>query len=288
MKHYTIFCLLLLGLPGSLMARPTTGDSLQYLTVRDTVFLELNSVNEKIFTHTIEPKQTLFSLAKFYGLSLEELYVYNPGLRDEILQPGLQVQVPIPNRAIKRYYVVEKFGGVPHAPVFYQVKKGDSLYGICKRLFKMPMDTVMARSGLKSSHIYPGQLLRVGWISTAGIPAEHQQLKSIPPAWRDSETLRRRFEIASRGMQSVQEKGVATWPKEVNLPVGLYVLHRKAALNSIVEITNPMNDRKVYARVMGKLPAIYTSNVKILVTPRIVQLLGVRDNQFRAEVRYLK
>ena len=288
MKHYTLLGLIVMGLYLNLNSRPLTGDSLQYLTVRDTVFLELNGINEKIFVHTIAPKQTLYSLAKFYGLSVEELYVYNPGLKDRVTNPGLQVSVPIPNRAIKRYYVADKFGGVPHAPVFYRVKKGDSLYGICKRLFKMPMDTVMRRSGLVDANIQPGQLLRVGWMSTAGIPEEDQKLKSIPPAWRESEALRRRFEVAVRGLNVSQEKGVGTWPKEVNLPVGLYVLHRHAKLNSIIELTNPMNNRKVYARVMGKMPQIYTSNVKVLVTPKIVSLLGIRDNQFRTEIRYIK
>jgi hypothetical protein len=59
-----------------------TGDSLYYLLPTDTVILSIEQYGEKIFTHRLEKKQTLYSLAHFYGLSVEELYYYNPGLKE--------------------------------------------------------------------------------------------------------------------------------------------------------------------------------------------------------------
>jgi hypothetical protein len=62
--------ILLLLLPGHLFA---TGDSLRYLTPRDTIILSVSANEEKIFEHKIVKGQTIFSLAKFYGLKMDEL-----------------------------------------------------------------------------------------------------------------------------------------------------------------------------------------------------------------------
>ena len=80
-----------------------TGDSLYYLTAKDTIFLAVDESNEKIFEHQIEKKQTLFSLAKFYGMTIEELTLYNEALKNPVISIGQKIKIPIPNRAIIRY-----------------------------------------------------------------------------------------------------------------------------------------------------------------------------------------
>ena len=80
-----------------------TGDSTQYLSIQDTIFLDFSVYQEKTFHHYIAPKQTLYSLAKFYGMSVEELYFYNPTLRDSAIAIGQQIKIPIPNKSIIRY-----------------------------------------------------------------------------------------------------------------------------------------------------------------------------------------
>ena len=80
-----------------------TGDSLHYLTTKDTIFLSSDYEGQKIFIHTMEPKQTLYSLSKFYGLSLDELYYYNPANEGGKYGIGSEIKIPIPNRSIIRY-----------------------------------------------------------------------------------------------------------------------------------------------------------------------------------------
>ena len=46
------------------------GDSLTYLTPQDTMVLKIGDYGEKIFVHTLKPQQTLYSLARFYGLRM--------------------------------------------------------------------------------------------------------------------------------------------------------------------------------------------------------------------------
>jgi LysM repeat protein len=48
-------------------------DSVVYLSASDTLVTFVHPMGELMFTHTLEPGQTLFSLAKTYGLSMPEL-----------------------------------------------------------------------------------------------------------------------------------------------------------------------------------------------------------------------
>ena len=90
--------ILLLLLPGYLFA---TGDSLRYLTPRDTIVLSVSASEEKIFEHKIVKGQTIFSLAKFYGLKMDVLRYLNPSLNFDVVNPNQSIKVVIPNRAIK-------------------------------------------------------------------------------------------------------------------------------------------------------------------------------------------
>ncbi|HOY19874.1 MAG TPA: hypothetical protein PLC89_21355, partial [Haliscomenobacter sp.] len=67
--------ILFLLLPGYVFA---TGDSLRYLTPRDTIILSVGANDAKIFEHKIEKGQTIFSLARFYGLKMDALRYLNP------------------------------------------------------------------------------------------------------------------------------------------------------------------------------------------------------------------
>jgi len=65
-----------------------TGDDTYYLLPKDSIFLNVGILSEKIFQHKLAPGQTLFSLANFYGLTLTELYFYNPELKNNAYNIG--------------------------------------------------------------------------------------------------------------------------------------------------------------------------------------------------------
>lgn len=265
----------------------STGDSSRYLTLKDTIFLEINSFEEKIFGHTIEAKQTLFSLSQYYGLSLEEVLAYNPELRDQPLSLGQTVIVPIPNRAIKRYKTKD-FKIEEHIPVFYKVKGGDTMYRIAKKHFKMPIDTLLERNKMNSFIISPGDIIRVGWMEIKGID-ESQRVKRGGPEMIRNSKYQRQFLEAKKYKREYNEQGVAFWQKDGKKKTGLYALHRKAPLNSYIAVTNPMKKRTVYVKVIGRLPAnVYKDNVVVVVSSSAAKFLGAKDARFFSKVQYLR
>ncbi len=272
---------------GIIFSNPTsaTGDSLNYLTLKDTIFLTVSPFNEKIFEHQVEPKQTLYSLARFYGLSVEELYSYNPGLEIGNLRIGQRLSIPIPNRAIIRYKT-EIFDSTRFIPVYYVVRKGDTMYGISRYMFRMPIDSIMQRNMLQEPELRTGQRIHVGWMSIDGIPEEFRQFRGGPLERRNA-AMKKVYLRSNTGKKENQHQGAAYWIKDSKEDSDFYALHRNAPLYSIIEVTNPMNNRVVYVKVIGKIPdTAYRDNVVVVLSPLAAKALGAVDPQFFVRVTY--
>ena len=50
-----------------------------------------------------------------------------------------------------------------------------------------------------------------------------------------------------------------------------------------------MNNRKVYAKVIGRIPEnVYGSDVVVVISSKVANFLGAKDPRFFVRVRYLK
>lgn len=259
-----------------------TGDSTRYLLPHDTLFLEIH-YGQMVTTHTVEQGQTLFSLAKFYGLTTEEIKYYNPGMGDRlsILQ---DVQIPVPTKAIMRVKP-DTFYRWAYAPLFYRIRPGDTLYGLSKRFFKMPMDTVRQRLDHFDGTLRTGQLYFVGWISTSGIPRALRE-ELVHPLFRQNYALEKYIiQYVAEGKRKKEVSGAAFW-EEGKDDQHFFALHNEAPIDSYIRIYNPMKKRHIFAKVIGRLPRSTPPNVQIYLTSRCAKLLGARDPQFFVEIEY--
>ncbi|MBL0118284.1 MAG: hypothetical protein IPP89_04710 [Saprospiraceae bacterium] len=69
----------------------------------------------------------------------------------------------------------------------------------------------------------------------------------------------------------------------------MYVLHKSAAVGSIISITNPMFNTTIYAKVAGTIPAnTYPDDIKVIVSPEVAAKLGAKDAKFFTRISYLK
>ncbi|MEM9821968.1 MAG: LysM peptidoglycan-binding domain-containing protein [Bacteroidota bacterium] len=282
-KHYIhLFCYFL-ALP--LLSAET--DSLGYLLPKDTIFISIGEFQEKIFEHTVSEQQTLYSIARFYGLALEELYAYNGFLESSTLSIGQKLNIPIPNRSIIRYRKAG-FDEQNHVPICYRVKKYDTLYRIAKVNFRMPIDTMVLRNQMTSEQLDVGQILHIGWMNIDGIPSHHRKFRGHPE-YKQNQKYRRTYIRGSQAKKEWSEQGVAYWQKDQQKQSNFYALHRKAPINSIIGITNPMNGRTVYAKVIGRLPdAVYGDEVVTVVSSKTAKALGAKDTRFFVRIKFLK
>lgn len=266
-------------------AAAITGDSIHYLVAGDSIILKLDAIGDKYFDHCIEAKQTLYSLAKFYGLSVEELYYYNPGLKEQTLKIGMSVSIPIPNRAIFRYQP-KQFKASNYVPIFYQVQKGETMYRISKTYFEMPVEDLQKRNGMTDHNVKTGQILHIGWMSINGVPDSLRRVHGGPLA-RRMNALKKLYLRENTNKAEVVKQGVAAWPKGSKESSDLYALHRTAPINSVIEVTNPMKDRTIHLIVIGRIPeSAFEPDVKVVVSPLAAEVLGVVDARFFSRIKY--
>jgi LysM repeat protein len=253
------------------------------LTSKDSLFLAVSN-GKKFVYHPIKAKQTLFSISKYYSISLEELYEHNPQYRtDPTLRAGTKVKIPIPNMAIKRYKN-KKFVASKNTPIYYKVQNGDNLYQICKRNFDMPVDSILKRNNLKSNNIRPGQILLVAWMGTEGVLPEWRPVRQ----YTQSDAHKARYEQEKTKRREVESQGVCFWQKDSKEKGDLYALHREAAIGTVMCVVNPMGGRTVYAKVIGRIPEGYERNVEVVLSPEAARTLGARDPRFFVKVKFLK
>lgn len=276
-----ILPLFFLVLPLSLKA---TGDSSRYLLPTDTLRLTISSFGEKLIDHYFEKGQTLFSLSKFYGLSVEELKYYNPGLMDGV-KIGDRVQIPIPNRAIIRYPDAT-FDYTSHVPLYYRVEKGDTYYGLSKRIFKMPMEEIQRRLLPPDIELRVGQRFFVGWMSTDGIPESFRLVRGHP-LFRKNQELRPLYLGQSNRKKTKVIAGAATAIKNSKNQSSFLVLFDGVPEGSYVEVFYPMRNRRVLAKVVGEIPgSLYEPNIRLVVSPLTAKLLGAKDDEFYVKIFY--
>ncbi len=301
-----------------------TGNNVKYLTEKDTVIIQVTEAGQKIFQHKIESGQTLYSLSKFYGLDVYSIYDFNPWLKNKVLSVRDLVKVPIGDKLIHTNHPGEHMENF--APVYYQVKQKDNLFRIARRYFDIPIELVKIRNSIEDTHLAIGQYLLIGWISTEGAnrhkasvdekialeqPQDiaHQEEEEVIPEPNaplkvdeaegtteengnirtENAELKDEFEIPEIEFVYKEQRGIAVWNKEIGHMTDLYALHRDAPVGSTLEITNPMIDKTIYAKVIDHMPTnMYPHQVCIVVSPAIANLLGAVDSRFFVKVRYLE
>lgn len=256
--------------------------NIEYLSYKDTLFVSVDAqTGDKICNYTIKQGQTLYSLARFFGMNEEELYSYNPKLSSNKLTVGQVVRVPIANKAIRRTMGTD-FKRWKFAPVYFIVQKGDNLYNIARRLYHVAEDSVAKWNNLKTHTLTVGQRLHVGWMSINGVPDSLRSTKN------SMESNARKAELNFEKQKKISEqRGSAFWIKKGNPKTDFYCLHRTAKKGSYVAITNGQTGRTVHAKVLGSIPdKAYPSEIVLLVSPSVARYLGAVDEKFFVKIKY--
>lgn len=263
--------------------------------------------------YTVQPKNTLYSLCKFYDCDLSELKKYNPEFDLATLEPGQTLRIPYKNSMIED---IRLNGRHPdYLPVYYKTQKKDNLFRIARIYFKQEISTIKNLNNLSGQDIQPDQLLLVGWKkkslfvnreATTDENSSAENTRDEPQAVTESGEDRMifikklepsilkkperqdssKFEVEKR--QIVQENGLAIWNKKSRAS-GSFALHNSAKEGSLLEITNPLLNRKSYVKVIGKIPGnSYPDNVKVILSPEAAKSLGALDSRFYVRMNYIK
>ena len=98
--------------------------------------------------HLIEAKETLYSVAHMYNVSVDDVKDANPGLNESSFRMGKTIKIP-------------KFDAVANASSTYNVQKGETLYSISKKYNVSVESLLAANPSVKESGLKEGVALNI-------------------------------------------------------------------------------------------------------------------------------
>ena len=123
------------------------------------------SVDVNATFHQVAPGDTLYNIAKRYGVSQDNIRAWN-NMPDDTVKLGTSLRVK-PTSASGTSY-----GNTSSATGSYRVVSGDTLYSIAQR-HGMTVSQLRAVNNLQDENLRVGQTLRVTGAAVAGTPVVH-------------------------------------------------------------------------------------------------------------------
>lgn len=131
----------------------------QVIRIPEVYTKEEDMVNPSYVNYTVKRGDTLYSIAKNYGVSVDTI-VNDNALKNNILTVGQNLKI----RSNTSGVVEECFGEDYEAPTIdydtYTVKKGDNLYNIAKR-YNTSVSDILKVNNLSNSNLSVGQVLKI-------------------------------------------------------------------------------------------------------------------------------
>jgi LysM repeat protein len=243
----------------------------------------------RFLLHRVKPKQTLYAIAKYYGLEASDLMYYNEDLINGI-ETNQIIKIPISSLDLKTYKT-RKEHKWRMIEVVYQVKPKDTVYKIAKTKFKMSLDTFRLLNNMTHDTLEIGKKVMVGWIDINGIPPKIGVRAWLPVTLYDEfKTLKNNYWMNSQKEDKVEvvQKGIAVWNKNQNT-VDLFALHKTAPVGTILQVRNPLNDRIIYVKVIGEFQtAGHRYDAILFLSTGAADALGGINKNFRVEIHYYK
>ncbi len=252
----------------------------------DSTIIDVMPNGNKFVPHFTLEGEDLVSIATSYGVPYWAVEKFNPGLTEQNVTPGVWIKIPLQKHRVYKY-ITELSALDTLQKVYYKVKKGETLYGIAKRNFETEIHLIQAYNYLENNEISVGQLLHVAYIPRFdwGPILSFEEYDPIV----EDETLQNEFVAKGPDHKLLDERGAATISAKIGDDASLFALHRTAAKGSVIKISNPDTGFTVHTRVLGKIPPTqYQKHIKVVVSPKVAELLGGINKEFFVTLQYHK
>jgi LysM repeat protein len=116
-------------------------------------------------TYVVQRNDTLWDIARGFGVSVEALCLSNGLSRSSVIRPGQSLRIPDTNSASRAQQPAVH--AVAHGASPYVVRSGDTLYDIA-RLHGVSVSSLKRANNLRTSRIHPGDILQIPHQVAAG------------------------------------------------------------------------------------------------------------------------
>lgn len=271
-------------------------------------------INGKLFIiHQVDAGQGLYGVARKYKTTVAKIKEANPGMGLS-LSVGQVILVPYPvkpgiatksgsetqSKAFRKQKVIHEDNSASDnkTPIYHTVINKETLNKIAEN-HHLTIDQLKTWNHIDLETISPGEKIIVGY-------KEKKVVKEIVKT--DSKTNNnltktdKRKSKINEGTEtlvtdkvpenvvkrSVTENGMGTWVDDGSIKTDISLaMHKTAPSGTIIKLTNPMNGRSKYVKVVGNLPDTDDNkDIIIKISKNTADELGIIDKDFRVKLEY--
>lgn len=300
-----------------LLLSPALGFSLA-----DSTGLKIFSNNKVFISHKVDKGQSLYSIAKRYKVSIEDIYAFNPELKTNGLKADAYIFIPTSLTPEQANWLMKKAkmeqeqkaqaqaqedaGLAPPTSdddnvVYYKAKLGETLFSISRLpQCQFSVEEIKKWNNLKSNEISEGQKLIIGWrkdIPKDDSPSPDEVISMVEgdtnktqksPDVADGTTPDSSQQQEQVTWEEISDQGIATWmPDDEPDARKSYALYNGVKEGTVMCVESEGTGERTYVRVIGPLPdRLPRQDVTIILTEAAVKRLNTQDKFFRVKVVY--
>lgn len=118
-------------------------------------------------THTIKPKETLFSVSKNYGVNVTDLINANDNLSEETFKIGRVIMIPSSQDVyVSEVYPEEGYEVITRTGIPHAVEKGETLYSISKK-YSIGVDDLKRKNPILESGLREGSTIIIPYLDSS-------------------------------------------------------------------------------------------------------------------------
>lgn len=236
--------------------------------------------------HEVLPKETLYSLSRFYNVKVQQLADMNGFDKNKGLILGEKVKIPL---TADNFNQAEKKG----TPVYYNVNEKEGLMTVSNKFNKVALKNLRTWNGLKKDELSKDQTVIVGYISAkVNTPTPAVKEEAAKPAEKTTPVIAEKKKEAPKKVEEQpkeekapeeivkKEEPIIVDPtgyfrneylKNTNADIAkahkmeagtfktnsgwadkkFYAIADGIAAGTVVRVSNPENGEIVYAKVLG-------------------------------------
>lgn len=132
------------------------------------------------YVHNVKKGHTLYSLARAFDTKPQSIANLNNINISNSIEIGDKIKVPLKTETIYQGTSAPR-GGNTYVPLYYTVKKQETLFRIAKMYFNQEVDDLKFRNDLVNNNLEIGQQLLIGWL-----PYGAEKVEIYRPVHRDT------------------------------------------------------------------------------------------------------
>lgn len=277
MNKYFVFTILFIINNLSIQEQLCIAQESAIINNTDSLIVESATSFSFCLLYKVNKKQTLYQIARKFDISIDSISNYNRELLKDGLKENSILLLPLAKERIVQTVLNNQ---AKPLPLYYRVKNGENLFHVCKRKLGIPMDVLLKLNPNYTANLKAGDILCIGFYTNASDLREPK------------DGVQREFgQMTLADLQIVKplnkfSNGVAVYEYDVLGSGRLFALHNEAEMDSYIEIQNPVLNRKIIAKVIGRIPPIYEKDIQLVVSAEAARLLGSIDKRFFVSIRY--